>query len=201
MRVRSWLREMPALAMIGVVLFGVLAIGGGLLLWGSNFADNMVHDQLSAQRITFPEKGAPNFSAKEFPGLQRYAGQAVDNGPKAKAYANEYIKVHLKEAGQGQTYSEVSGKVVGARAAGQTPDPKLVQLQDTLFRGETLRGLLLNVWGWSVMGEIAYWCSLGMFLAAGTILFALILGFVAHERSIKKGVDTVITATREAVTV
>ena len=41
-----------------VVLFMVLAVGGGLLLWGSNFASNMVHSQLSEQKIAFPPKGA-----------------------------------------------------------------------------------------------------------------------------------------------
>src|SRR5689334_1301819 len=145
MHVRSWLKEMPALAMIGVVLFGVLAIGGVLLLWGSNFADNMVHDQLSAQRITFPQKGAENFDAKTYPGLQQYAGQPVDSGPKAKAYANEFIAVHLKGIGGGKTYSELSAQSLA--------DPKNAELQQTvqtMFRGETLRGLLLYAWGWSV---------------------------------------------------
>src|SRR4051794_13831027 len=101
MRVIHWLKTVPALAIIGSILFLVLAIGGGLLLWGSNFANNMVHDQLSEQKISFPAKGSPGFDAKTYPGLQQYAGQSVDNGVKAKAYANEYIKVHLSEVADG----------------------------------------------------------------------------------------------------
>ncbi len=201
---RSWMKTVPTLVIIGTVLFLVLSVAGGLLLWGSNFTSNYVHDQLSQQKITFPQKGSPGFDAKTFPALQQYAGQTVDNGAKAKAYANHYIAVHLQEAAAGAgmpgaTYSEVSGKVVGARAAGQTPDPKLVSLQDTMFRGESLRGLLLNVWGWSVMGEIAFWVAIGSILGAVAVLAALALGFAMHERAIHKGVDTVITATREAV--
>src|SRR5207249_2389166 len=93
---------------VELILFLVLAIGGGLLTWGSTFATNMVHDQLSAQKITFPPKGSDALSPKEFPGLQRYAGQAVDNGPKAKAYANQFIAAHLRDVAGGKTYSEVS---------------------------------------------------------------------------------------------
>ena len=83
-------------------------MGGGLLLWGSNFANNMVHSQLSEQKISFPPKGSPALDPKEYPGLQQYAGQTVDNGPKAKAYADEFIKVHLASVAGGKTYSEVS---------------------------------------------------------------------------------------------
>ena len=82
MRVTNWLKTVPVLVIIGSMLFLVLAIGGGLLLWGSNCANNMVHTQLSEQKIAFPPKG-PALDAKEFPGLQKYAGQTVDNGPKA----------------------------------------------------------------------------------------------------------------------
>ena len=41
---------------------------------------------------TVPSKKerVPALTPAEFPGLQQYAGQKVDNGPKAKAYANEY---------------------------------------------------------------------------------------------------------------
>ena len=47
-------------------------------------------------------------SPAEFPDLQRYAGQKVDNGPKAKAYANGFIRRHLAAVAGGKTYSQVS---------------------------------------------------------------------------------------------
>ena len=158
-------------AAVELMLFFVLAIGGGLLMWGGHFATNMVHDQLSAQKITFPAKGSQGFDAKEFPGLQRYAGQAVDNGPKAKAYANQYIAVHLKAVNNGLTYSETS-----AASRANPNDAALKAKVDTLFRGETLRGLLLYAWGWSVVGSIAVWTAVAAFAGALVVLAALIYG-------------------------
>ena len=178
---------------IGSILFLVLAIGGGLLLWGSNFANNMVHSQLSEQKITFPAKGSPALDPKEFPGLQQYAGQAVDNGPKAKAYANEFIRKHLQSIAGGKTYSDVSGAVQAAKAQGKTPDPQLVAQQDTLFRGETLRGLLLNVWGWATVGAIAWWVGIAAWLGALAVLGALVIGFIVHERQLKQATSTMTT--------
>jgi hypothetical protein len=175
--VRNWLKSVPTLVTIGTVLFLVLIVGGGLLLWGSSFANNMVHDQLKEQRIQFPPKGSPGLDPKEFPGLQQYAGQAVDSGPKAKAYANEFIKVHLAGVADGKTYSEVS-----AAALKDPKNPKLEAQVQTLFRGETLRGLLLYAWGWSVVGMIAYWFGLAALLGAVAVFLGLLLGFAMHRR-------------------
>jgi hypothetical protein len=185
MRVTNWLKTVPALVIIGSMLFLVLAVGGGLLLWGSNFANNMVHNQLSEQKIAFPPKG-PALDAKEFPGLQKYAGQTVDNGPKAKAYADQFIKVHLKQVAGGKTYSEVS-----ALSRANPNDQQLADQVQTLFRGETLRGLLLNVWGWATVGAIAYWVGIAALLGAIAVFGALVLGFVMHERQINHAVNTV----------
>ena len=80
MRVKNWLKTVPTLVIIGAVLFLVLSVGSGLLLWGSGFAHDMVHSQLSEQQIQFPPAGSASLDPKEFPGLQQYAGQAVDNG-------------------------------------------------------------------------------------------------------------------------
>ena len=165
-------------AVVEAVIVIVLAIGGGLLYWGSHFATNMVHDQLSAQKIEFPAKGSPALDPKEFPGLQRYAGQAVDNGPKAKAYADQFIAAHLKGVAGGKTYSEVSEL---SRANPQ--NQQLAQQVQTLFRGETLRGLLLYAWGWSVVGMIAFWVSIGAFALAGVVLLALVYGLVRPEHA------------------
>jgi hypothetical protein len=181
MRVRTWIKTVPSLAIIGAILFLVLSVGGGLLLWGSNFAHNMVHSQLTDQKISFPEKGSPGLDAKEFPGLQRYAGQAVDNGPKAKAYADQYIKAHLAAVADGKTYSEVS-----ALSRANPKDEALVGQVNTLFKGETLRGLLLYAWGWSVVGMIAFWSGLAALLGAIGVLGALVLGFVMHDRETKR---------------
>ena len=181
MRLKNWIKTVPTLVIIGSVLFLVLSVGSGLLLWGSGFAKNMVHSQLTEQKIVFPAKGSPALDPKTFPGLQRYAGQTVDNGAKAKAYADQFIKVHLSEIAGGKTYSQVSD---ASRA--NPKDAVLAAQVQTLFRGETLRGLLLYGWGWSVVGEIAFLAGIAALLGALAVLFGLILGFAAHERVQRK---------------
>jgi hypothetical protein len=148
----------------------------------------MVHNQLTEQKISFPAKGSPGLDPKEFPGLQRYAGQTVDSGPKAKAYADQFIAVHLKGIGGGQTYSQVS-----AASLADPTNTKLAGEVQTLFRGETLRGLLLYAWGWSVVGEIALWVAYAAMLGAASVLLALIAGFLGHERMIKHAVSGLST--------
>jgi hypothetical protein len=136
-----------------------------------------------------PPKGSPALDPKEFPGLQRYAGQAVDSGPKAKAYANEFIKVHLAGIADGKTYSQVS--------EASRNDPKNEELAgqvQTLFRGETLRGLLLYAWGWSVVAMIAYWVGIGSLLGAFAVFLALLIGFLAHRRQANRIMPERITA-------
>lgn len=163
-------------AAVELVLFLVLGVGGGLLVWGSSFATNMVHDQLAAQRIRFPARGTAALDPKEFPGLQRYAGQAVDNGPKAKAYANQFIATHLKAIAGGKTYAQMS-----AAALANPNDAKLAGQANTLFKGETLRGLLLYAWGWAVVGRIAFWVGIAAFAGAAVVLVAFLFGFARDE--------------------
>jgi len=135
---------------LGIAAAGILAFVGG------NYADQVVHDQLSPQKITFPKTEAEGL----FPDLQEYAGQRVDNGEKAKAYAEKFINRHLHEIAGGLTYAEVSAKAMAA-----PDDEKLAGQKATLFQGETLRGLLLSVWGWSMVATIA--------MIAGIVLFVL----------------------------
>jgi hypothetical protein len=165
-------------AVVEAVIVVVLAVGGGLLAWGGSFANNMVHDQLADQKITFPEKGSPALDPKTYPGLQQYAGEAVDSGPKAKAYANEYIKVHLSEIADGKTYSQTS------EASRANPDDTALAGQvQALFRGETLRGLLLYAWGWSVVGSIATMVSWAAFAGAAVVLAALLYGLLRPQHA------------------
>ncbi len=172
---------------VEVIMAVALVVASLLLFWGGLFARDMVHDQLADQRISFPPKG-PALDAKEFPGLQQYAGKSVNDGPKAKAYANEFIAVHLKGVANGKTYSEVSAMAMAARADAakattsnaanasqlEAKAAKLEGQTQTLFRGETLRGLLLYAWGWSLVGRIALFVASGALLA-GVALFVLAL--------------------------
>lgn len=154
-----------------VVLTVVLGVSAGLLYYASDFGLGMVRDQLSAQDISFPPAG-PALSPTEYPGLQRYAGQKVDSGPEAKAYADQYIRHHLGNVAGGQKYAEVSAKSLANPA-----DTTLARQRTTLFEGETLRGLLLFAWGWSVVNTIGHYAAIALFVAFLLVLALTIADF------------------------
>jgi hypothetical protein len=154
-----------------VAALALLAIGG-LAWWAHSFTTDMVSGELAAQKIYFPQAGAANFKAEDYPDLQQYAGQLVDTPEEAKAYANGYIGAHLKKIAGGKVYSEVSTEA--------RKDPTNQQLQDQkqqLFQGETLRGMLLaNGYGFGTVGKIAKIAAVVAFVASGImILLALTL--------------------------
>jgi hypothetical protein len=160
------------LTLLGAVTVLALIGAGVAALIGANFAKDQVREQLQAQKVFFPPNGSPALSPKEFPGLQKYAGQQVDTGPEAKAYADEFIAVHLRGVAGGKTYSEVSAAALN--------DPTNEQLQgqaQTLFRGEALRGLLLlgGYVPWTE-GTIAQWVATAAFAGAGIMLILVLLG-------------------------
>jgi hypothetical protein len=162
----------------GLVLAAVLLVAGGLLAWGSSFVSTQVHDQLAAQQIFFPPAASEGLSVKEFPTLQQYGGQQIVNGTQAEAYANDYIAAHIKAIGGGKTYSQLSTE---ARA---NPDDAAAKAKvDTVFRGETLRGLLLNAYAFGTIGRIAMYASIAAFVAAALMLALSLLGF-AHLRKV-----------------
>jgi hypothetical protein len=151
------LTSVAAVAAAGMMVAGVLAIVGG------NYDKQVVRDQLTPQKIFFPKAGSPEL----LPGVKQYAGQQVVNGGQAKAYANDFINVHLSKIAGGKTYSEVSAAAIA--------DPKNAELagqKATLFQGETLRGLLLNAWGWSVVGTVATLAGF-VLLGLGALLLLL----------------------------
>lgn len=158
--------------MLGVVAVGVLLVVGALSFYGYRFATDQVKSELKAQKIYFPEKGSANFSPEEYPDLQKYAGQMVDDGPKAKAYANGYIGRHLEKVAGGKTYSEVS-----AEAMKDPTNAKLQGQKQTLFQGETLRGILLGTgYAYWTFGMIALYVSVASFAGAGLMLVLVLLG-------------------------
>jgi hypothetical protein len=149
--------SIATVAAAGMMVVGLIAVIGG------NYDKQVVRDQLTPQKISFPPAGSPAM----LPGIKQYAGQQVVNGGQAKAYANEFINVHLSKIAGGKTYAEVS---TAAQA-----DPKnatLAEQKASLFQGETLRGLLLNAWGWSVVGTVATLAGF-LLLGLGAILLLL----------------------------
>ena len=165
----------------GLVLTLVLAVGGGLLLWGHSVVSDQVHTQLAAQKIVFP--AASSAAIKELPAtdataMKVYAGQLMTNGAQARTYANDFIAVHLSKIGGGKTYSQLS-----AASMAQPNNTALAAQVQTVFKGETLRGLLLNAYGWWQMGQlmlIGAWVTFG---AAAALLILSVLGWVHLRRT------------------
>ena len=151
------LTSIASLAAAGIIVVGIIAVVGG------NYAKNVVHDQLVPQKIVFPAANSPAL----LPGIKQYAGQQLVNGSQAKAYANNFIDVHLSEVAGGQTYAQVSAAAIAAPT-----NAKLAEEKATLFQGETLRSILLSAWGWSLVGTIATLAGYLM-IALGALLLLL----------------------------
>ena len=151
------LTSIAMVAALGIVIVGIIAVVGG------SYDKKVVHDQLVPQKIFFPAAGSPAL----LPGVKQYAGQQLTTGSQAKAYANDFINVHLSKIAGGQTYAQVSTAALAAPT-----NAKLAEEKATLFQGETLRGLLLNAWGWSLVGTIAALAG-WILIALGAILFLL----------------------------
>ncbi len=165
----------------GLLLTVVLVAAGALLLWAYSFANGTVTNQLSAQKITFPTAAAfaqakpgTEVTPGMVPYLAKYAGQQLTTGAQAEAYANHFIAVHLQEIGGGKTYSELSGAAMALPKGSAAYTAAEAQVQ-TVFQGTSLRGMLLNAYGWWQMGQIALIAAIVTFVLAGVTL--LLSGF------------------------
>lgn len=181
---------------IGLIVVVVLATSAGLLRWGSSFSNNYVHDELSSQNISFNDEASLRKEGRT--DLVKYAGQTLDSGQKAQAYAS-YIDGHLTKIGAGKTFADLGAPETAAKDAVKTAvaanasTTEIAQLQsdadaisatrNTVFKGETLRGLLLSAYAWSTVGRIAGIAALGAALAAIAMAVLVILGFVHVRRN------------------
>jgi hypothetical protein len=168
-----------------IIVVLVLGFGAGLAFWGSSFVNGMVHDQLVAQKISFPPasqiRAGGALDPAEFPAeIRNYAGQQVDNGDKARVYANDFIGIHLSKVANGQTYSQVS-----AAAQANPTNTALAGQVNTLFKGETLRGLLLYAWGWSQVGLYAFFAAIGLTIATLAVFATLVFEVLVAPRTVR----------------
>jgi len=175
-------RTFDAIATIaGLAIAAVMIVAGVLLTWGHSFVTSEVHTQLSAQKIVFPAQNSPEITSlpkADATAMSKYAGQLMTTGAQAETYADHFIAVHLVKIGGGQTYSQLSGKALA--------DPKNAALAAqvaTVFRGETLRGLLLNGYGFWKMGQIMLIAAFAAFSAAALMLLLSLFG-IAHLRRV-----------------
>ena len=153
------------LATVSAGLAAVLLIAGGLLLWGSAYVHNTVQSQLASQQIYFPAasafahpKAGSEITPSMIPSVSQYAGQQLLTGQQAEAYADHFIAVHIANMAGGKTYSQLSTEAIA-----QPNNTTLANTVATVFKGETLRSMLLNAYGWWKVSQIVYIISLVAF--------------------------------------
>ena len=165
------------LSSLGITLTVLLIVAGSLLTWAHNFVQDEVRTQLSEQQIFFPAKGSAATAGAQFAPMRKYAGQQLTTGAQAETYADHFIAIHLKEIGGGKTYSQLS-----AAAQADPTNTKLAAQVETVFKGETLRGLLLNAYAFGTMATIAGIAAIAAFLAALVMLLLSGLGLWHSSR-------------------
>lgn len=161
---------------VGLTLTVILIVAGSLLAWGNAFVTDQVRTQLSAQQIFFPAQGSPATQGAEYAPMREYAGQQLTTGAQAETYANYFIAPHLKGIGGGKTYAQLS-----SQAQANPTDTKLAATVNSMFRGETLRGLLLNAYAFGTMATLAGIAAIVTFVGAGVMLLLSLLGLL-HSR-------------------
>jgi hypothetical protein len=168
----------------GVSLGIVLLAAGCLLLWGSAYVHNTVQGQLAAQQITFPPssafahaKAGTEITPNMIPSVSQYAGQQLLTGQQAEAYADHFIAQHIADMSGGKTYSQLS-----AESLAQSANTQLSALVSTVFKGETLRSMLLNAYGWWKISQITYIIALAAFGLGAVSFLAGLFGFARISR-------------------
>jgi hypothetical protein len=167
----------------GLAVVVVLLIAGGLLTWGHSFVNSNVHNQLAQQQIYFPPKAAwanakpgTELTPGMIPYLEKYSGQQMLTGQQAEAYADHFIRIHLSEMPYGGVYSKISAASLAAPT-----NTKLQALKAVSFQGTTLRGLLLEAYAFSTIGQVMLWGAIASFVMAAVVLLLVGLGF-RHAR-------------------
>jgi hypothetical protein len=173
----------------GAVVVVILAVAGTMLFVGYNFANNYVHNQLADQNITFPSaaafahpKAGTEITPSMIPSVSQYAGQQLLTGQQAQVYANDFIAVHLNQIGGGKTYSQLSSEAMALPKGSAAYTAAEAKVQ-TVFQGTTLRGLLLEAYGFSLIATIAFWCAIGAWSLAGLLAVLVVIGFVHARRT------------------
>jgi hypothetical protein len=165
-------------------LIGILVFCAGFLFWGNSFIHNQITTELTTQQIYFPaadSKSVASLPTADGRAMSLYGGQQLTTGEQARVYANSFIGVHLTEVAGGLTYSQMS-----AKAQADPTDTKIAAQVNTLFKGETLRGLLLNAYGWWTIGTYALYAAIGLAVAGFVVLGAFALEIFLWVRQRQK---------------
>jgi hypothetical protein len=179
------------LGAIALALAAVLGVLGAVMRSNADFAHGEVTRQLAAQRITFKPLDAMTDQERRVPCLVANAGRPLTTGQQAQCYADHFIGAHLKSLAGGKTFAEMREVQNTLRAqladAQARRDPAAADLQrqldeatrqrQSLFEGESNRGLLLTSYGFATLGtkadqaaDAAYAAALVLLLAGGITL-------------------------------
>ena len=168
-----------------LILVGIAAIFGG------NFAHGYVTDQLKQENLTMPSEQGVNALTDQASQdkLRPYIDEPMTTGPQAEAFANNYIWQHMMASSGGKGYQEISGEYT-EMAATLSDEEKatnedfqaLSSLRQTLFMGDTLRGMLLNAYGWWLLGTIAIYVGIGV-IVVGAVLAGVGFGPLRSKKT------------------
>src|ERR1700728_4684462 len=179
------MRRSSSRIIAGFIAGAILLAAGGLLTWASAYVHNTVRGQLAAQQIFFPPQAAfahpkagTEITPSRIPSVSQYAGQQLLTGQQAEAYADHFIAVHIANMGGGKTYSQLS-----AASIAQPKNTALAATVNTVFKGETLRSMLLNAYGWWKVSQITYVISLVMFGLGGLALAGSVFGLASRRKT------------------
>ena len=165
------------------------------------------------QNITFKTADTLTAEEKQQACLVSYAGQKLTTGKQAECYANNFIGLHLQGHRRRQDLRrtrrrrrpQLRTQIADAQ---KTNAPNLADLQkqltdatasrETVFKGETLRGLLLTSYGFSEFGTKAGQAATVAYVAAGLVLLLALLGLLHAYRTPKSTAFAATAAGHEA---
>ncbi len=191
-------------AAVGIAIgLGVLAIGfltlGLVLNNQANFAKNYVHDQLAEKQITFTPVAGLLPNQKKVACLVQNAGKPLVTGTQAECYAKYQIGLDLLLIDNGKTYFQdhyaaylLRVKTAQALATNPTShetqalvqqSADLSQKAEDIFDGETMRGLLLTAYAFSLFGDRGAQAATACFIIAGVLAAGALVALAFRLRS------------------
>ena len=162
---------------VGTLLTVIFIVAGIGMLVGYDFTSSQVKSQLLEQKVYFPKSGQQDYQDLVKVNLTSDAGKEVLTGSEAQIFANDIIGVDTNLISGGKTYAQLS-----TEALADPSNTSLANQVELVFRGDTLRGLLLNAYAFGFIGIIALYGAIGMFIAA-LIMLVLTLFGIRHYRT------------------
>ena len=158
----------------GLIVAAVLLVAGGLIDLGQ---------QLRGRRGPHPARGAAHLPSPPRPAraAQRPAGQALPRAVRGAAAdhgcAGQGLRRPLHQGPPRRVDRWQDVLRAERRLPGQPGRREGSGLVDLAFRGETLRGLLLNAYAFGTMGTIAMYAAWASFIGARRCSSSALLGF------------------------